>query len=135
MLCCWWKSYALATREIYILNCLRGKQKGRGYGSNICLTTHPAPTKQFVTTLPFSFYIRFVVNNHKEDVLGSSDGLVVRIPCLFCSHNKSPTQKIESRVIFTLEKFQWNPRENNSWVYLLLIACETWVIFKAIFTL
>lgn len=33
-------------------------------------------------------------DHQKEDVLGSSDGLVVRIPCLFCSHKKSLTQTI-----------------------------------------
>lgn len=38
-------------------------------------------------------------DHHKEDALDVCDCLVVRIPCFFCSRNKSPTQAIESRLI------------------------------------
>lgn len=83
------------------------KTKGKGYGSNICLTTHPNPEKQIISAQPLSFLTRFDVYFFikKIDVLKcfcrvwssciGCDGFVVRFPCLFCSHNKTPTQTIQ----------------------------------------
>lgn len=103
----WLKNYALAKRTIWILNCLCWKQKGRGIVQTFVWQPIPTPkNKSFQPSHSASWLdLMFISLLKKIDVLKcfcrvwssciGCDGFVVRFPCLFCSHNKTPTQTIQ----------------------------------------